>query len=148
MGMGSSSKGIASEINITPLVDVLLVLLIIFMVAQPMVQRGYDSAIPRPDSTPPPPPDAATPPSFVLRLSADKATGGLGEVKLNLDSFARSELKERVRIAMGTVANPQDRVIFIDCADDVRYDDLMQAVDDARDAGVKTVGFATEPIPQ
>jgi len=150
MGMASgSSGGVQSEINITPLVDIMLVLLIIFMVAQPKLQHGYESAIPRADQNiPPPPPDAPQPPSFVLRLSADRGTGELAALQLNTDTFGRTELKERVRLAMLTVGSAQDRVVFIDCADNVSYEDLMQAVDDVKAAGVKTVGFATEPIPQ
>ena len=146
MGMGTSTGGggVQSEINITPLVDVVLVLLIIFMVAQPMMQHGYDSAIPKQDQVPPPP-DPNPPPTFLLKLTADTTTGELKSPLFNNDIVARPELLDRVRTEMTRVQS-RDRVVFIDCADNVNYNDLMRTVDDLKLAGVTTVGFATEPI--
>ena len=143
MGISSNSAiGVRSEINITPLVDVVLVLLIIFMVAQPMMQLGYDSAIPAP-----PPPGKVVPPTdgFILGLAVDPVTGALGEIRLNRELVPRPELAGRVRQEMLRLA-PRDRVLFIDCDDRVNYNDLLRVVDELRQAGVTTVGFATTPV--
>ena len=145
MSMTAGTGGINSDINITPLVDVVLVLLIIFMIAQPMLKRGYDSAIPKPDPTAPPPPPGA-PPSFVLKLAFDPRTGTIGQINLNNETINRADLRDRVRSALLTVSNASEKVVFIDCNDDVGYNDLMQVVDDLRQAGVVTIGFSTEAI--
>ena len=144
MSLLTGSRAINSDINITPLVDVVLVLLIIFMVAQPMLKRGYDSAIPKPDRITPPPPDA--PPSFVLKIAIDPHTGTIGQVTLNNEPINRADLRDRVRSALLTVSGASDRVVFIDCNDAVGYDDLMQVVDELHAVNVTTIGFATEPI--
>ncbi len=145
MGMGTSSGGgVQSEINVTPLVDVVLVLLIIFMVAQPMMQHGYDSVIPKQDQQQPeinPNP----PPTFILKLTANTTSGELMSPILNNDAIIRVDLLDRVRTEMSRVQS-RDRVVFIDCADNVNYNDLVRVVDDLKLAGVTTVGFATEPI--
>src|SRR5262245_37452659 len=123
----NADSSIRSEINITPLVDVVLVLLIIFMVAQPMMQHGYDSIIPSPAKS-----DDATPAeSFVLRLEADPASGALTTTRLNHDSLTRAELPDRVRLEMQRLA-PRNRVVFIDCDDRVNYSDLMGIVDELK----------------
>ncbi len=147
MGMGTSTGagGVQSEINVTPLVDVVLVLLIIFMVAQPMMQHGYDSAIPRPDPNQLQTPDPNVP-TFILKLTADATSGELKSPILNNETVLRPELLDKVRTEMTRVSLERDRVVFIDCADNVNYNDLMRVVDDLKLAGVKTVGFATEPI--
>jgi biopolymer transport protein ExbD len=146
MGMGTSTGGgVQSEINITPLVDVVLVLLIIFMVAQPMMQHGYDSAIPRPDPNQQVTPPDPNVPTFILKLTANATSGELNSPILNNETVARPELLDKVRTEMTRVQS-RDRVVFIDCADNVNYNDLMRVVDDLKLADVKTVGFATEPI--
>ena len=144
MGMSTVPGGINSDINITPLVDVVLVLLIIFMVAQPMLKRGYDSAIPKPD--PNLQKEQRDKQSFVLKLAFDPRTGTIGQITLNNDSINRADLRDRVRSALLTVSSKSDRVVFIDCNDDVGYNDLMQVVDDLRAADVTTIGFSTETI--
>ena len=145
MSMLAGSRAINSDINITPLVDVVLVLLIIFMVAQPMLKRGYDSAIPRAHTQ-----DRLTndrdPPGFVLKLAVDPRTGTLGLMTLNNEPINRADLRDRVRSALLTVSGASDKVVFIDCNDEVGYDDLMQVVDELHAVNVTTIGFATDPI--
>jgi len=119
---------------------VVLVLLIIFMWRSPRCSFGYDSASPNRTQLRPPP---RTAPTFILKLSAD-ANGTLEALKLNNDTVPRLDLVDRTRTQMQTV---QDRdKVFHRLRRHRHYNDLMRVVDDLRMAGVKTIGFATDPI--
>ncbi|MGA9525428.1 MAG: biopolymer transporter ExbD [Myxococcaceae bacterium] len=132
---GPKKKGAQPAMNVTPLVDVVLVLLIIFMVITPLMTKHVWMRVPVKDdvSEPPPPADDPTPP-VVLTLKQD------GSVLVNKDTVSREELANRLaRIFSGRA----DQVLFFDAEDDVAYDDAMQVLDLARNA-VKTVAVLPE----
>jgi biopolymer transport protein TolR len=124
---GNGKKSNMSDINMTPMIDVLLVLLAIFMIAQPMLRRTIDVQIPqkeRSEAT------AATPP-IVLEIDAD------GSYTINKLPIAQAELEASLReIYRGR----SDRVLFIKADGEVIYEEVIAAMDAARGAGVSVLG--------
>jgi biopolymer transport protein ExbD len=136
---GDSGSGLQSEINITPLVDVVLVLLIIFMVVVPLLMQGYDVNIPKTSTN-------ATPAqSQESRLILSISPGGCrivgplaGEglpadcrVALNDQKIAATELPARVAEILGS-RPPEKRVLFLAADDRVNYEGVLRILDLAK----------------
>jgi len=136
MGVGGKKGGAMNEINMTPMIDVLLVLLIIFMVVQQGLQRGVAVQIP-------PPPDQ----NDVAQQLPDQEQIVL-EVKpgpqfaINQSPVTADALEDRLREVF---ANRARKVIFVKGEENLKYGDVIQAVDASRGAGITIVGLVPRP---
>ncbi|MGE0392926.1 MAG: biopolymer transporter ExbD [Vicinamibacterales bacterium] len=132
-GRGRRTAPTLAEINVVPLVDVMLVLLIIFMVAAPMLQRGIDVKLPVASRSQ----EIASERLFVsvpISYQTDK------RVYVGEDSVPQAVLGERVRQLL---VNRTDRQVFLRGDGGIRYDEFMTIVDILKRAGVENVGLVT-----
>ncbi len=131
MQVGGSGK-IKSDINVTPLVDVVLVLLIIFMVITPVVQMGYLVRVPpkAPAGIPSPVND-----QIILRLMPDN------HIFINKDEVTMGDFPLRIRDIMH---GNQSKMVFFQGSPDVDYDATMKFLDLARSSGAKNIGIIVE----
>jgi biopolymer transport protein ExbD len=141
MAMGGSSGpgGLSSDINVTPLIDVLLVLLIIFMVIVPVVPKGLDALVPQPPKTPQPPSDDTR----TIVVSVLHTNGPQAAYKINQDDVAKGDLNARLQ---QIYANRAEKIMFIKGDDDVNFALVADVIDIGHAAGVEHVGLMTPKI--
>src|SRR5437016_14332593 len=131
-----ASKGVKNDINITPLVDVVLVLLIIFMVVTPMLQRGRDVHLPKAKQTAD---DKQQADPLVLSLTPDKKSW------VESQEFGEAQIEERIASEMA--AEPNKRVL-LKGDETITVGDVRKLMDHAKKAGAKSVELAVEEIKQ
>jgi biopolymer transport protein TolR len=129
MSAGGDEGGLTNEINVTPMIDVLLVLLIIFMVIVPMARKTIDVQLP--DPTPQPQPPGPPPQNIVLEVLP------AGKFKINSEESTKQLLPTRLKEIYGP---RPDKLIFIKGDSLATYQDVIFAMDVARGAGVKVIG--------
>jgi biopolymer transport protein TolR len=138
MSMSGGSLGeYKSDINITPLVDVVLVLLIIFMVITPLLQMGYDVKVPPKNINQPP---NTPPPTDLIIVSLTPQN----KYFLNKDEVTAQTLSLRLTEILKNRAN---KTIFFSGDDEANYGEVIKVMDLARNAGAKSIGIVMETVP-
>jgi biopolymer transport protein ExbD len=141
MAKGSKLKRMAevnSDINVTPMVDVMLVLLIIFMVITPMLQKGVSVTMAKTDN-PIKMPEADREDSLIVAIMRD------GKVYFNSDVVTAETLTDKVK---DKLANKVDKRVFVKADAGAKYGDVVAVVDEVRSAGVDQLGLLTEERKQ
>jgi biopolymer transport protein TolR len=131
---GARVRSSLAEINVIPLVDVVLVLLLIFMLTAPMMYRGIDVNLPRTSGKP-----TAIEERLVLTITKDRL------LFLNERALPLTVLEPRLRALM---KERSDKTIFIKADKDLAYGYVVETMDRVRRAGVDRVGMVTEPLPK
>jgi len=139
MGMsgGGDGSGLQSEINVTPMVDIMLVLLIIFMVVTPFLQQGITVAIPR-DSKFAEEDDKINKESSVIISVPNDSEYYLGKKRVSLD-----DLKTQVEKALET-KKEEDRIVYIKSGIGVSYGEVVAVINAVREKGVDKIGLVAD----
>jgi biopolymer transport protein TolR len=127
----SGDRGTMSQINVTPLVDVMLVLLVIFMVTAPMMQQGVQVNLPKAEAK------SLAPKEDTLVVSVEKS----GRVSINSGEVAVDQLKERLTTLL---AGREKREVFLKADSAVPYGDVVRIMAQIKGAGVDRLGMVTE----
>jgi biopolymer transport protein ExbD len=139
MAVGAEGEGAIADINMTPMIDVLLVLLIIFMVITPLTPKGLEALVPQPneDEDHQEPPDNVR--TIVVSVNADKS------IMINRDPTRLDILEDRLRDIFKTRA---ERVMFVRGAPSLDFHEVAEVIDISKGAGVDRIGLLTEQIDE
>ncbi len=135
MSQGNPSTGLTNEINVTPMIDVLLVLLIIFMMVIPMSRKAIDLQLPdpTPDNT-----NSGPPPSQIVLEVLPGST-----FRVNTQPVTKTDLPKKLK----EIFDPRpDKIIFVKGDPAVKYSDVIWAMDVARGSGVKVIGMTPKDV--
>ena len=133
MDLGGAKGGVKSDINVTPLVDVMLVLLIIMMIVAPLLQQGVSVKLPVATNTTEKP---DTQEQTVLAIDSNR------RLYLNAVPVLKDDLQRRVTEIL---ESKKDRIVIIKADVDVEYSAVMDAMDELRASGIEDMGLITDP---
>ncbi len=140
MGMsgGGGQGGLQSEINVTPMVDIMLVLLIIFMVVTPFLQQGITVALPKNMNNPDVDPNIIKESSIVISVPND------GEYYLGKQKVQKEQLTDKVDTMLKGIKNENDRIVYIKSGVGVSYGDVVNVINEVRKLGVDKIGLVAD----
>ena len=130
------SRGLSSDINVTPMIDILLVFLIIFMAVTPVMPKGLEALVPLPDQN-------SSQPDAAIVLQILHTNTGQPAYKINDANVAKSELAGRLQTIFSARAT---KVMFIEADKDMEFGPIANGIDIAKGAGVDHVGLITPSI--
>ena len=133
MDMGGAKGGVKSDINVTPLCDVMLVLLIIMMIVAPLLQQGVNVKLPQASNTVDKPEVQG---QTVVAIAKDKS------MYVNAKPVQESEMASKVGEIL---ENNKEKVVLIKADEEVEYGAVMSAMDQLRQAGIEDIGLITDP---
>ncbi len=138
MGAGTDNSGFNSEINVTPMVDIMLVLLIIFMVVTPMLQHGVTVNLPKDLKNPEEDQRIIKDNSIVIAIPSD------GEFYLGKDRVTKEQVKDKVEKMLGLIKKEEDKVVYIKSGVGVSYGDVVNIINEVRALGVDKIGLVAD----
>ncbi len=138
MGAGTDASGLNSDINVTPMVDIMLVLLIIFMVVTPMLQHGVTVNLPKDLANPEEDQRIIKDNSIVISIPSD------GEYYLGKDRVMKEQLKDKVEKMLGLIKKEEDKVVYIKSGVSVSYGDVVNVINEVRALGVDKIGLVAD----
>jgi biopolymer transport protein TolR len=133
MDLGGAKGGVKSDINVTPLCDVMLVLLIIMMIVAPLLQQGVSVKLPVAGNTTDKP---ETQDQTVIAIAKDRT------MYLNAKPVQEAELATRINELL---ESKKEKVVLIKADEEVEYSAVMAAMDQLRQAGIEDIGLVTDP---
>jgi biopolymer transport protein TolR len=138
MGMTAGGRGLQSEINVTPMVDIMLVLLIIFMVVTPFLRPGINVPIPTNMNNPDADPKITRETSVVISIPKD------AEYYVGKKRLQKEQLAEEVKGMLENIKNEQDRIVYIKSGTGVSYGDVVNVINEVRKLGVDKIGLVAD----
>jgi len=133
MDLGGAKGGVKSDINVTPLCDVMLVLLIIMMIVAPLLQQGVSVQLPKASNTVDKP---ETQGQTVVAIAKDKS------MYVNAKPVQEAEMAQRINELL---ENSKEKIVLIKADTEVEYGAVMAAMDQLRQAGIEDIGLITDP---
>ena len=133
-----SARGLQSEINVTPMVDIMLVLLIIFLVVTPFLQPGIAVVLPKNMK------NADVDPKIINESSVVVSIPNDGEYYLGRNRVQKEQLAGEVDHMLKNITNTQDRLVYIKCAVGVGYGEVVSVINEIRKLGVDQIGLVTD----
>jgi biopolymer transport protein TolR len=133
MDLGGAKGGVKSDINVTPLCDVMLVLLIIMMIVAPLLQQGVSVTLPKASNTVDKPEVQG---QTVVAIARDKT------MYVNAKPVQEAELATKINELL---ENAKEKVVLIKADTEVEYGAVMAAMDQLRQAGIEDIGLITDP---